>query len=178
MCGRSRARPHWEIFRDVRDRGSEGLRGESGKSRPNRGRLGCVSCGGGLPARCAIGVRPRPSRVRGPPCDSSPGLEHDVLTVPGDGDAALRFRSASGQDAIRVAGLRRETTTVGIVLFGDAKVDELLQAMGWPRDDEVLNPASKALAAFGISQKEAETIPTSQRADLVLEKVALLDVQK
>ncbi len=31
---------------------------------------------------------------------------------------------------------------------------------------------------MGISQKEAETVPTSQRADLVLEKVALLDVQK
>ena len=82
------------------------------------------------------------------------------------------------QDAIRVAGLRRETTTVGIVLFGDAKIDELLQAMGWRREDKVLNLASKALAAFGISQKEAETVPTSQRADLVLEKVALLDVQK
>src|SRR5213592_5015350 len=55
------------------------------------------------------------------------------------------------QDAIRVAGLRRETTMVGIVLFGDAKINELLEAMGWRRDDEVLNPASKALAAFGIS---------------------------
>ena len=82
------------------------------------------------------------------------------------------------QDAIRVAGLRRETTTVGIVLFGDAKVDELLQEMGWRREDEVLNPANKDLTAFGTSQLEAETIPTSQRADLVLEKVALLDVQK
>jgi len=82
------------------------------------------------------------------------------------------------QDAIRVAGLRRETTTVGIVLFGDAKVDELLAAMGWRREDEVLNPANKDLTAFGISRPEAETMPTSRRADLILEKVALLDVQK
>src|SRR2546427_12840886 len=43
------------------------------------------------------------------------------------------------QDAIRAAGLRRATTTVGIVLFGDAKDDELLQSMGSPRDDEAVN---------------------------------------
>src|SRR2546422_503855 len=98
MSGRSRARRHWEIFRDVRDRGG--------------------------------------------------------------------------------AGLRRDTTIIGIVLLGDANVDELVQEMGWSRDDEVLNPAGKDLGAFGISQGEAETVSTSQRADLVLEKVALLDVQK
>jgi len=92
------------------------------------------------------------------------------------------LRYASGQrqvqDAIRAAGLRRDTTIIGIVLLGDANVDELVQEMGWSRDDEVLKPAGKDLGAFGISQGEAETVSTSQRADLVLEKVALLDVQK
>ena len=82
------------------------------------------------------------------------------------------------EDAIRAAGLRRDTTTIGIVLFGDASVDELVHEMGWSRDDEVLNPKRKDLAVFGISPGEAETVSTTQRADLVLEKVALLDVQK
>ena len=82
------------------------------------------------------------------------------------------------QDAIRAVGLRRDTTTVGIVLFGYANVDEFLRDMGWSRDDDVLNAAGKDLEAFGISRREAETVATTHRADLALEKVALLDVQK
>jgi len=82
------------------------------------------------------------------------------------------------QDAIRAAGLRPDTTTVGIVVFGGSNVDEFLREMGWSRDDDVLNAASKDLEAFGISRREAETVSTTHRADLALEKVALLDVQK
>ena len=106
----------------------------------------------------------------------------DSNTMSSRSVAMETLRYASGQrqvqDAIQAAGLRRDTTIIGIVLLGDANVDELVQEMGWRRDDEVLNPAGKDLGAFGISQGEAETVSTSQRADLVLEKVALLDVQK
>ncbi|HWM53749.1 MAG TPA: KEOPS complex subunit Cgi121 [Thermoplasmata archaeon] len=106
----------------------------------------------------------------------------DSNTMSSRSVAMETLRYASGQrqvqDAIRAAGLRQDTTIIGIVLLGDANVDELVREFGWSRDDEVLNPTGKDLGAFGISQGEAETVSTSQRADLVLEKVALLDVQK
>jgi len=82
------------------------------------------------------------------------------------------------QDAIRSVGLRPDTTAIGVVLFGSARVDDFIRDMGWTRDDGVLNAEGKSLEDFGISDQAAGTVSESQGADLVLEKVALLDVQK
>ena len=82
------------------------------------------------------------------------------------------------QDAIRSLGLRQDTTAIGVVLFGPAKVDDLVHDMGWSRDDGVLDAEGKSLENLGISDREAQTVSDRQRADLVLEKVALLDVEK
>jgi len=82
------------------------------------------------------------------------------------------------QDAIRSVGLRQDTTAIGVVLFGPAKVDDLVHDMGWSRDDGVLDAEGKSLENLGISDREAQTVSDRQRADLVLEKVALLDVEK
>jgi KEOPS complex subunit Cgi121 len=82
------------------------------------------------------------------------------------------------QDAIRSVGLRQDTTAIGVVLFGPAKVDEFIHDMGWSRDDGVLDAEGKSLEHLGISDREAETVSNRQGADLVLEKVALLDVEK
>ena len=82
------------------------------------------------------------------------------------------------QDAIRSVGLRPDTTAIGVVLFGSARVDDFIRDMGWTRDDGVLNAEGKSLEDFGISDQAAGTVSDSQRADLVLEKVALLDVEK
>ena len=82
------------------------------------------------------------------------------------------------QDAIRSVGLRKDTTAIGVVIFGSAKVDDLIHDMGWSRDDGVLDAEGKSLERVGISDREAKTVSDRQRADLVLEKVALLDVEK
>ena len=82
------------------------------------------------------------------------------------------------QDAIRSVGLRQDTTAIGVVLFGPAKVDDLVHDMGWSRDDGVLDAEGKSLENLGISDREAQTVSDRQRADLVLEKVALFDVEK
>ena len=82
------------------------------------------------------------------------------------------------QDAIRSVGLRPDTTAIGVVLFGSARVDDFIRDMGWTRDDGVLNAEGKSLEDFGISDQAAGTVSESQGADLVLEKVALLDVEK
>jgi len=82
------------------------------------------------------------------------------------------------QDAIRSLGLRQDTTAIGVVLFGPAKVDDLVHDMGWSRDDGVLDAEGKSLDQLGVSDRQAKTVSDRQRADLVLEKVALLDVEK
>jgi len=82
------------------------------------------------------------------------------------------------QDAIRSVGLRADTTAIGVILFGSTRLDDFIRDMGWTRDDGVLNAEVKSLEAFGIPDQAARTVSESQRTDLVLEKVAMLDVQK
>jgi len=81
-------------------------------------------------------------------------------------------------DAIRFAGLRPDSEAVGLVLFGSATADEFLRAMDWSRDDAVLSAEGKSLDAFGVSKRESDTLPAERRPDLVLEKVALVDLEK
>ena len=82
------------------------------------------------------------------------------------------------QEAIRSVGLRQDTKAIGMVLFGSARVDDFIRDMGWSRDDGVLTAEGKALETLGVTRLEAATVSKTQGADLALEKVALLDVQK
>jgi len=93
---------------------------------------------------------------------------------------ALRYLSGQRQvaEAIRVAGIRRGTSAVAVVVFGETGMTDLLALLGWSRDDSVLNSEGKSLQAIGITQVESETVPPDRRADLALEKVALLDAEK
>ena len=93
---------------------------------------------------------------------------------------ALRYLSAQRQvtDAIRIAGIRRDTKQLAIAVFGPTKVGDLLVTFGWSRDDEVLEAEGKSFREIGITEAEWATLPPNQRADLALEKVALLDVEK
>jgi len=63
-------------------------------------------------------------------------------------------------------------------VFGRSGIQELLAAFGWSRDDRVLDSAGKSFEAIGITEAEWATLPPNQRADLALEKVALLDTEK
>jgi len=93
---------------------------------------------------------------------------------------ALRYLSGRRQvaDAIRTAGIRPGTKGVAIAVFGEPRLDDLVAALGWSRDDAVLEPTGKSLRTIGISEAESGPLPTSQRPDLALEKVALLDLEK
>jgi KEOPS complex subunit Cgi121 len=81
-------------------------------------------------------------------------------------------------DAIRVAGLRLDSEAVGLVLFGPTDLDDFLREMAWSRDDSVMSAEEKSLEAFGISKAQATTVSYARRLDLVLEKVALVDLEK
>lgn len=93
---------------------------------------------------------------------------------------ALRYLSGQRQvaDAIRTAGIRPGTRGVAIAVFGKARLDEIVALVAWSRDDAVLEPKGKSLRTLGISEAESRTLPASQRPDLALEKVALLDLEK
>jgi KEOPS complex subunit Cgi121 len=92
----------------------------------------------------------------------------------------LLYLSARRQvaDAIRVAGLRKGTRSVAIVLFGTVSIDDVVSELGWRRDDRVLAAAGKPVGLLGIGPLETGTVPDDRTADLVLERVALLDVTK
>lgn len=89
---------------------------------------------------------------------------------------------ASGErqisDAIRKMGVREDTTEFAVVLFGGGDPDDALPALGLARDDGVLEATRDKLRFFGISEAELTTVPAEQVADLVLERVALVDLLK
>jgi len=60
----------------------------------------------------------------------------------------------------------------------EALVCDLLAIFGWRRDDKVLVGDSDCLFRFGISEVELETMPKDKYEDLILEKVALVDILK
>jgi len=93
---------------------------------------------------------------------------------------ALRYLSGQRQvaDAIRTAGIRPGASGVAIAVFGNQRLDDIVALVGWSRDDAVLDPKGKSLMTLGISEAESRTLPPSQRPDLALEKVALLDLEK
>jgi KEOPS complex subunit Cgi121 len=92
---------------------------------------------------------------------------------------------ASGDRQISVAiekmGIKDGSKSVAVAILNDIEDDripELLEKLGLKRDDGVLLPEGKSLKAFGISEKELATVPEERRYDLVLEKVALVDLIK
>lgn len=93
---------------------------------------------------------------------------------------ALLYLSGQRQvaDAIRVAGIRKGTKKVAIAVFGGPRASEFLENVGWSRDDSGLEPRRKSLRSLGITAAEETTVPDVLRADLALERVALVDVKK
>ena len=88
----------------------------------------------------------------------------------------LLYLSGRGQvsEAIGMAGISIGSTNVAICVFG-SRVDNLIEALGWTRDDSVLDAQGKSLRALGISPAEEATVPQEARRDLALERTALLD---
>jgi len=90
---------------------------------------------------------------------------------------SLLYLSGQSQvsEAIGMAGIRVGSTSVAICVFGSIGVDDLIEALGWTRDDNVLDAQGKSLRALGISSAEEATVSEDARRDLALERTALLD---
>lgn len=96
----------------------------------------------------------------------------------------LLYASAKRQitEAMEFMGIHEGDMEVAVVIFGAAGKevpDDLIQKMGLEADDSVLRGSDKVLTAFGIDhERMREKIPPEKMTDLVLEKVALLDIEK
>ena len=81
--------------------------------------------------------------------------------------------------ALAFIGLTPDVGEIAAVAWGDAEpLDALASEMGWERDDAVLDGDARALDAFGVSDVERAMLPPERWGDLVLERVALVDVLK
>lgn len=88
---------------------------------------------------------------------------------------------ASGERQIARAqekmSLREGEEAVALVLFG-ASPGEVLLVSGLRRDDSVLECDDLKLRRFGITAREAEGVPAGSAKDLVLERVAFVEILK
>lgn len=80
--------------------------------------------------------------------------------------------------AIARMGLAEGMRHVAAVSIEPGRLDELAMQERWIRDDAVMDGGEAVLDAFGITEKERAMVPRERWQDLVLERVALVDVLK
>ena len=79
--------------------------------------------------------------------------------------------------AIRKMGVREGDSGVAVIAWG-CDPDALLASLNLTRDDALLAATAEKLRRFGITDAELATVPEGRQADLVLERVALVEVLK
>ncbi|MCX6651423.1 MAG: KEOPS complex subunit Cgi121 [Methanomassiliicoccales archaeon] len=89
---------------------------------------------------------------------------------------------ASGERQISKAknkmGLRQGTERVAVVLLSLGDLDQVLSDLGLRRDDSLLDCTLEKGAAYGIDPAELRTLGETLLPELVLEKVAFVDLIK
>jgi len=89
---------------------------------------------------------------------------------------------ASGErqiaDALAKMGVRDDTTQFAVVVFGGEDPADVLRSLSFTRDHAVLESSPAKLRAFGLTDAELASVPPERAADLVLERVALVDLLK
>lgn len=89
---------------------------------------------------------------------------------------------ASGERQIskakRKMGLHAETERVAVVLLGEGDMDRALEDLGLRRDDSLLDCTPCKIGAFGLDPRELEAVGEDRAQDLVLEKVAFVELLK
>jgi KEOPS complex subunit Cgi121 len=96
---------------------------------------------------------------------------------------------ASGEYQIKIAldkmGLKPNTSEqqIAVVVVGDGDqtpklITELLAKLELVQDDSVLDGDAEVLKRFGIAQPEIEAVHPDKIGELILERVAMVDVKK
>lgn len=81
------------------------------------------------------------------------------------------------KNAIELLGITDETREMAIVTLGEAPEKELLTRLGLERDDSVL-VGNKEPEAFGITLDEINAVGDDRLIDLILEKMALSELER
>ena len=93
------------------------------------------------------------------------------------------------QKALQKMGVKKGEQEIAFILTNDmtlktksriekAVIKRLLRTFHLTSDETVLNGTRTTLKRFGITEKEISTVPESNYGDLILEKIALVDVIK
>ena len=92
---------------------------------------------------------------------------------------------AAGERQLKLAipkmGVKKGNSNLAIVIVkskSDKIVHDLLSEFDLKRDDKVLEGNGNTLKKFGLNQKEIDTVTKAKYQDLILEKVALVDIIK
>ncbi len=82
------------------------------------------------------------------------------------------------QEAVDLIGVKKDSRLVVCIAEMESDIEkELVEALSLA-EGEVMSPGETGLALFGITREELATLPKERRTDLVLERVASVDVKK
>ena len=93
---------------------------------------------------------------------------------------------ASGERQLKLAipkmGIKKGKSNVAIVII-DKKtkkynVEDLLEMLSLEKDEKVLEGDINTLKKFGLKEEEIKTVSKSNYGNLILEKVAMVDIIK
>jgi KEOPS complex subunit Cgi121 len=91
------------------------------------------------------------------------------------------------EEAVSKMGVKRGSRGVSIVVVhslpdlgidGNISIDKLLEELGLRLNNELLKGNERKIRNFGISEEELSTVGKDKYEDLILEKVAMVDVIK
>lgn len=99
---------------------------------------------------------------------------------------------ASGERQLKLAipkmGVKKGKLNIVFVLINDTKntkgsipdktINELIELFSLDRDDEVIEGDESTLRKFGINENQMKTVTKAKYGDLILEKVAMVDIIK
>lgn len=80
--------------------------------------------------------------------------------------------------ALLFLGLHDGARGIAAVAWDPRALDTLAAEQGWARDDALLEGDATVLDAFGVTPDERALFPPERWGDLILERVALVDVLK
>jgi len=80
--------------------------------------------------------------------------------------------------AIEKMGLKSITRSVAVIVSDPSKMSNVLSTLDIKRDDSVLDGDVSKLRAFGISKKAVDSVGDNKVQELVLERVARVDLTK
>jgi len=82
------------------------------------------------------------------------------------------------QEAVELFGLQKGSGTVVCLADEGCAAGSIASELKLNEDDGVLSAEGKELHRFGIRESEIETVPKGRADDLVLERVAGVDIKK